>query len=125
MWGLAFKQNTDDVRESVAIKLIRRLVEEGAIVTAYDPKAAETGTKALDGVKVTICDDMYECVRGAEVLVVATEWRQFATANLVKVRELMKLPIIFDGRNILHGENAVHAGFEYHSVGRRTLYPER
>lgn len=123
VWGIAFKQNTDDVRESVAVKLIRRLAEEGAVVSAYDPKAAQTGARALEGVKVNICDDMYECVRDAEVLVVATEWRQFATANLQKVRELMHLPILFDGRNIIHGDNAVHAGFEYHSVGRKSLYP--
>ena len=121
VWGMAFKQNTDDVRESVAIKLIKRLCEEGACVSAYDPKASETGARALAGYDVTICDDMYECARGAEVLVVATEWKQFATANLVKVRELMRLPIMFDGRNIMHAENAVHAGFEYHSVGRKTL----
>ncbi len=125
VWGIAFKQNTDDVRESVAVKLIRRLAEEGAIVTAYDPKAAETGARALEGCSATIVDDMYECVRGAEVLVVATEWKQFAMANLPKVRELMALPIIFDGRNILHGENAIHAGFEYHSVGRKSLYPKK
>lgn len=125
VWGIAFKQNTDDVRESVAVKLIRRLCEEGAIVTAYDPKAAETGAMALAGYDVSICDDMYECARDAEVLVVATEWKQFATANLVKVRDMMRLPIIFDGRNIIHGENALHAGFEYHSVGRKTLRPVR
>ncbi len=125
VWGIAFKQNTDDVRESVAVKLIKRLCEEGAHVTAYDPKAAETGAAALSGYDVTICDDMYECVRDAEVLVVATEWKQFAMANLVKVRELMRLPILFDGRNIIHGENALHAGFEYHSVGRRTLRPSK
>lgn len=124
VWGLAFKQNTDDVRESVAIKLIRRLCEEGARVVAYDPKASVTGARALEGCNVTIADDMYECVRDAEVLVVATEWKQFAMANLVKVRELMRLPIIFDGRNILHGDNAVHAGFEYHSIGRKTLRPD-
>lgn len=125
VWGLAFKQNTDDVRESVAIRLIKRLCEEGATVTAYDPKASETGAAALKGCPVTICDDMYACTEGAEVLVVATEWKQFANANLPRVRELMKLPIIFDGRNILHGENAVHAGFEYHSIGRKSLYPDK
>ena len=124
VWGLAFKQNTDDVRESVAIKLIKRLCDEGAIVTAYDPKAAQTGASALEGYNVTIVDDMYECTREAELLIVATEWKQFTMANLVKVRELMRLPIIFDGRNILHGENALHAGFEYHSIGRKTLRPQ-
>lgn len=124
VWGLAFKQNTDDVRESVAIKLIKRLCDEGAIVTAYDPKAAQTGATALEGYNVTIADDMYECTREAELLIVATEWKQFTMANLVKVRELMRLPIIFDGRNILHGENALHAGFEYHSIGRKTLRPQ-
>ena len=123
VWGIAFKQNTDDVRESVAVKLIKRLCDEGAIVTAYDPKAAETGAAALQGYKVNIVDDMYECTRDAEILIVATEWKQFAMANLVRVRELMRLPIIFDGRNLLHGENALHAGFEYHSIGRKTLRP--
>ncbi|MBR5887537.1 MAG: UDP-glucose/GDP-mannose dehydrogenase family protein [Akkermansia sp.] len=124
VWGIAFKQNTDDVRESVAVKLIKRLCEEGASVSAYDPKAAETGAVALAGYDVNICDDMYDCVQDAEILIVATEWKQFATANLVKVRERMRLPIIFDGRNIIHGENAVHAGMEYHSIGRKNLYPE-
>lgn len=124
VWGIAFKQNTDDVRESVAVKLIKRLCEEGARVSAYDPKAAETGAVALAGYDVNICDDMYDCVQDAEILIVATEWKQFATANLVKVRERMRLPIIFDGRNIIHGENAVHAGMEYHSIGRKNLYPD-
>ena len=123
VWGLAFKQNTDDVRESVAVKLIKRLCEEGACVTAYDPKASATGAAALAGYDVNIVDDMYECTRDAEILIVATEWKQFAMANLVKVREMMRLPIIFDGRNLLHGENALHAGFEYHSIGRKTLRP--
>ncbi len=125
VWGLAFKQNTDDVRESVAVKLIRRLCEEGAIVRAYDPKAGKTGALALEGSRAEICSDMYECAQDAEVLVVATEWKQFAMANLARLKELMKLPIIFDGRNLLHGENVLHAGFEYHSIGRKTLRPAK
>lgn len=125
VWGLAFKQNTDDIRESVAVKLIKKLCDEGAVVSAYDPKARENAERELAGLPIRFCDDMYECTRDAEVLIVATEWKQFATANLMKVRELMQLPIIFDGRNLLHGENAVHAGFEYHSVGRKSLYPKR
>lgn len=124
VWGIAFKQNTDDVRESVSVKIIKALCDEGAHVTAYDPKARETGAAALKGYPVTICDDLYECTRGAETLIVATEWREFALANFGKVREMMRLPIIFDGRNILHAENVLHAGFEYHSIGRRSLYPK-
>lgn len=125
VWGLAFKQNTDDVRESVAVNLCRRLSEEQAIVRAYDPKAAENAKRVLADTSVEIVDDLYECVRDAEVLVVATEWKDFANADLRKVRQLMLLPVIFDGRNLLNGENAAHAGFEYHSVGRRSVYPEK
>ncbi len=125
VWGLAFKQNTDDVRESVAVNLCRRLFEEQAIVRAYDPKAAENAKRVLADTSVEIVDDLYECVRDAEVLVVATEWKDFANADLEKVRQLMLLPVIFDGRNLLNGENAAHAGFEYHSVGRRSVYPEK
>ncbi len=123
VWGLAFKQNTDDVRESVSIKLIKRLCAEGAQVCAYDPQASETAAKELKGYNCTIVNDMYECAEGAEVLIVATEWKEFSTADLVKLRDVMHLNIIFDGRNIIHGENATHAGFEYHSVGRPSLYP--
>ncbi|MFI3243495.1 MAG: UDP-glucose/GDP-mannose dehydrogenase family protein [Akkermansia sp.] len=124
VWGLAFKQNTDDVRESVAIKIIKQMCDEGAIVTAFDPEARETGAFALEGYPVTIVDDMYACAQGAEILIVATEWKEFAQANLQRLRECMSLPIIFDGRNLMHPENVVHAGFEYHSVGRKSLYPE-
>ncbi len=124
VWGLAFKQNTDDIRESVAIKLIKQMCDEGATVTAFDPEARETGAAALEGYPVSIVDDMYACAAGAEVLIVATEWKEFAQANYQRLRDAMSLPIIFDGRNLLHAENVVHAGFEYHSVGRKSLYPE-
>lgn len=124
VWGLAFKQNTDDVRESVAIKLCKRLAEEQAIVSAYDPKARRTAAAELQGTGVIICEDMYECLRDAEVLIIATEWKDFTNADFEKARKLMHVPVIFDGRNLLNPENAAHAGFEYHSVGRRSVYPE-
>ncbi len=123
VWGLAFKQNTDDVRESVAIKLIKQLCDEGAIVTAYDPEARETGAEVLKDYPVTIVEDMYSCAQDAEVLIVATEWKEFTQANYKRVYEAMSLPIIFDGRNLLHADNVVHAGFEYHSVGRKSIMP--
>ena len=119
VWGLAFKQNTDDVRESVAIKLIHDVLAEGASVTAYDPQAIETAKSFgnLDG-KVTFADDIYSCVEDAEVLIIATEWPEFAHANLATVREKMSANLIFDGRNLLSPESAESAGFEYHSIGR-------
>lgn len=123
VWGIAFKQNTDDVRESVAVKLIRLLAQDGALVSAYDPKAKETGRAALADCPVTYCDSMYDCLNGAEVLIIATEWKQFAQADWAEVRSRMALPIIFDGRNILPGETLVSHGFEYHSIGRKSLYP--
>lgn len=122
VWGIAFKQNTDDVRESVAVKLIRKLVEDGADVRAYDPKAMETGKRVLADCALTYCEDMYVAVKDAEVLVIATEWKQFAEADWAKVRELMALPIVFDGRNILPGQELAAHGFEYHSIGRKSLY---
>ncbi len=117
--GLAFKQNTDDVRESVAIKLIHEMLAEGAQVTAYDPEATETAKKFgnLDG-KITFAEDVYSCVEGAEALVIATEWPEFAHADLAKVRELMSANLIFDGRNLIDPVAAANQGFEYHSIGR-------
>lgn len=119
VWGLAFKQNTDDVRESVAIKLIEDMLAEGAQVTAYDPEAIETAKTfgKLDG-KITFADDLYSCVEGAEVLIIATEWPEFAHASLSLVKEKMVSNLIFDGRNLLHPETVAQAGFEYHSIGR-------
>ena len=119
VWGLAFKQNTDDVRESVAIKLIKDMVGEGAEITAYDPEAIETAKKfsGLDG-KITFAKDMYECVEGAEALIIATEWPEFANANLAEVREKMSSNLLFDGRNLLNSDSAAQQGFEYISIGR-------
>lgn len=120
--GLAFKQNTDDVRESVAIKLIHDMLAEGAEVTAYDPQAVETAKKFgdLEG-KITFADDIYSCVEGAEALIIATEWPEFANANLSEIREKMSANLIFDGRNLLDPVTAENQGFEYHSIGRQSV----
>lgn len=122
VWGLAFKQNTDDVRESVAIKVIHDMLAEGAEVTAYDPEAEGTAKKFgnLDG-KITFAEDIYSCVEGAEVLIIATEWPEFANANLATVKEKMSSNLIFDGRNLLNPETASSQGFEYHSIGRPVI----
>ena len=119
VWGLAFKQNTDDVRESVAIKLIHDMIAEGAEVTAYDPEAIGTAKQfgGLDG-KITFADDIYSCVEGAEALIIATEWPEFANANLATVKEKMSANLIFDGRNLINPETAASQGFEYYSIGR-------
>ena len=82
VWGLAFKQNTDDIRESIALKLCEKLRREGAIVTATDPKAMHTAAPILEPMGVTLEEDMYECARDAEVLIIATEWSEYANAEI-------------------------------------------
>ena len=121
VWGLAFKQNTDDVRESIALKLCEKLCGEGAIVTATDPKAMHTAAPILNPMGVKLVEDMYECARDAEVLVIATEWSEYANADLQKLAGVMHNRIIFDGRNILSPANLRAVGFEYHSVGRPSV----
>ncbi len=121
VWGLAFKQNTDDVRESIALKLCEKLCGEGAIVTATDPKAMHTAAPILTPMGVKLVEDMYECARDAEVLVIATEWSEYANADLQKLAGVMRNRIIFDGRNILSPANLRAVGFEYHSVGRPSV----
>jgi UDPglucose 6-dehydrogenase len=119
LWGLAFKQNTDDVRESVAIRLARRMLEEGASVVATDPKAIETAKQIgqLEG-DITYTDDLYGMLDGADALVIATEWPEFANADLSEVAKRLRTPLVFDGRNILDPEDAAAAKLEYVPIGR-------
>ncbi|MBK1789635.1 UDP-glucose dehydrogenase family protein [Persicirhabdus sediminis] len=119
VWGLAFKQNTDDVRESVAIRLIKQMVEEGAQVTAYDPEAIGTAKTMgeLDGV-IEFADNMYDCLDDAEALVIATEWPQFANVDIAELKKRMRSHLIFDGRNLLDPETVKAQGVEYYSIGR-------
>jgi len=117
LWGLAFKPNTDDVREAPAFRVIDALLENGASVFAYDPEAIEN-TKKQYGDKIKYASNMYECLENADALVIATEWTVFRNPDFIKMKSLMKRPVIFDGRNLYTFEEMDKFGFEYICVGR-------
>src|SRR5437660_446438 len=123
VWGLTFKPDTDDIRSSVAIDLVAALLREGAHVTAYDPKGMEQarGVKTIEG--VTFAASALEAVDGAEALIIATEWSEFANVDLVLVKQRMITPIVFDGRNLFDSETMGQLGFRYHSIGRASITP--
>ncbi len=116
VWGLAFKANTDDVRDSPACEVVRRLVGAQADVYACDPQANDNARRVLDG--VTIVDDMYDVLEGSHVLVVLTEWKDFVEADFSHVKEIMAVPIIVDTRNVLDVHSVTGAGFSLHGLGR-------
>lgn len=119
VWGLSFKPDTDDVRNSVAIELVRHLVEEGAIVTAYDPKGMEKAREYnLISDKVKLVGSPVEAVDGAEALVLATEWKEFARQDFAEVKRRMHTPLVFDGRNLFKPDTMREMGFVYCGVGR-------
>ena len=114
--GLAFKPETDDMREAPSVGIIRSLMEQGAKITAYDPVAIAEAKKMLP--EITYADDEYAAVTGAEVLVFVTEWNQFRALDMARIRDLMKTPRIADLRNIYEPEDMRELGFEYVAVGR-------
>lgn len=114
--GLSFKPNTDDMRDAPSIPIINRLKEEGAKIKAYDPIAMENAKKIFSAVE--FCKDSYEAAKGADILVVLTEWNEFKQLDLNKIRKLMKKPIILDGRNIYNPNEVERLGFTYKGVGR-------
>ena len=120
VWGLTFKPDTDDVRNSVAIELVNKIVEEGGVVSAYDPKGAEKAVewKLIDPAKVKIAASPLDAVEEAEMLIVATEWKEFANQNFAEVKKRMHTPVVFDGRNLLNPVTMRELGFTYHGVGR-------
>ena len=120
VWGLTFKPDTDDVRNSVAIELVNKLVAEGAKVSAYDPKGAEKAVewKLIDPDKVNLTATPLEAVEGAEALLLATEWKEFANVDLGEVKKKMHTPLVFDGRNLFSPDTMREMGFTYYAVGR-------
>ncbi len=117
LWGLAFKPRTDDMRDAPAIVIVERLLALGAIVRAYDPEATETA-RAVFGDRITLCDKSYDALTGADALAVVTEWNTFREPDFDKMRERMRSPVVFDGRNIYSPEQMKALGFIYFSIGR-------
>jgi nucleotide sugar dehydrogenase len=118
VWGLSFKPNTDDIREAPSLRLVSMLLKEGARLKLYDPKAMENFKKLYPpGKDLDYAPDMYSAVEGASALLIFTEWEEFQRADLSRVKELMELPIIIDGRNIYEPKVVRGLGFEYYGVG--------
>ena len=118
LWGLAFKPDTDDMREATSLVTIDLLTKAGCEVVVYDPVAMDECRRRV-GDKVTYAADMYEAVDGADALLMLTEWKQFRMPQWDKVKELMKKPLVIDGRNIYDPESMFEAGFTYSCIGRK------
>ncbi len=118
IWGLAFKPNTDDVREAPAFKIIDLLLGSNSRVSVYDPEAIEN-TRKVYGERIEYSKDMYECLAAADALIIATEWTVFRNPDFAQMKATMKHPLIFDGRNLFSFDEMDKYGFEYYCVGRR------
>jgi UDPglucose 6-dehydrogenase len=118
VWGLAFKARTDDVREAPSIRCIRKFLAAGMQIKAYDPEAMAGAVEELEG-KITVGDDGYDALDGADALVIFTDWQEFRTPDFELVTSKLKKPVIFDGRNLYDPAYVRKQGIEYYSIGRR------
>jgi len=117
VWGLAFKPRTDDMREAPSIVIIKKILESGAKVRAYDPVAMENA-KRIFGKQISYGQNPYQTLEGASGLVIVTEWSEFRRPNFEKIKQLLKEPVIFDGRNLFDPKKMKELGFDYYSIGR-------
>lgn len=120
LWGLAFKPNTDDIREAPALYIIDELLEAGASVIAYDPEAMRN-VQALYADKIEFSENQYDCLKGADALLIATEWNEFRMPDFNKISEGLKEKVIFDGRNLFELSLLENLGFYYQSIGRAVV----
>lgn len=118
VWGLAFKPNTDDVREAPSISIIKRLLAEKASVSAYDPVAMETAHRVL-GNKIHYAKHPYDAMKDADALIIVTEWNEFRNPDFDRIKTLLKKPVIFDGRNLYDVDKMKEMNFTYYSIGRK------
>lgn len=121
VWGLAFKPDTDDMRESAAITIIEELTELGAEIQAYDPKAMDEARECyLKGnERVTYCESKYDALKGADALVLVTEWKEFRSPDFYEIKERLRNPVIFDGRNQYSAKSLAKYGLDYYQIGVR------
>ncbi|MXV51875.1 nucleotide sugar dehydrogenase [Pedobacter sp. HMF7647] len=120
LWGLAFKPETDDIREAPSLYIIDALVEAGAQIVAYDPEAIEN-VKKLKGDVIDYSSDPYEALNGADALIIVTEWPLFRTPDFDRIGSLLKARVIFDGRNLYDLQKMIDCGFYYNSIGRKII----
>lgn len=119
IWGLAFKPNTDDMREAPSVVIINALLSAGAIIRAYDPVAMDEAKKIYpDDPRVCFCDDDYQTLEGADAMILVTEWHQFRYPDFSRMSALLKNPVIFDGRNLYNPPAVRELGFSYYAIGR-------
>ena len=119
LWGLAFKPNTDDVRDAPSIDIAKALLNAGAKVSGFDPEAGSTFSSEVTS--VDIISDMYEAATDADALIICTEWSEFSTPDFKKLKTSLNKPVIFDGRNLYARNEMAKHGFHYYSVGRPTI----
>jgi UDPglucose 6-dehydrogenase len=117
IWGLAFKPNTDDVRDAPSLDIIAALLKEGASVQAYDPEGMNNVRKQF-GDKVTFCENNYDCLKGADALCILTEWTVFRNPDFDKIKSMLTTPVIFDGRNLFNPQDLTKMGIKYFYVGQ-------
>jgi len=124
VWGLTFKPDTDDLRSSVAIEVVEQLLREGAQVVAYDPKAMQKARSIKAIADAEFASSALEAVTDAEALIIATDWNEFCNVDFAVLKEKMRTPIVFDGRNLLDPETMRQFGFNYYSIGRAGVRPQ-
>lgn len=118
VWGLSFKPHTDDVRSSVAVQLVEAIVQEGAAVRVHDPRAMDKARQLPVAANLTFCDDPLQAAEGAEAVIIATEWPEYAAVDFAELKQRMRTPFIFDGRNLLDPATMRGLGFHYEGIGR-------
>jgi UDPglucose 6-dehydrogenase len=118
VWGLAFKPRTNDMRDAPAITIINHLLDKGAAISAYDPEAMDEG-KRIFGSRIEFAPNNYECIVGTDALLLVTEWQAFRNPNFERIKDVMRQPVIFDGRNIFEARQLADLGFTYYGIGRK------